>query len=354
MSLFPTCQKLTPNATLLYDCFPGLLTREAPSKWYTPIPPSTSCWQKFSGTDPITGFAPPTGAPFFAQDTGSTVAGYGMYVIDHTHPFPTQDQAGFDSVIGIGTENMSYRGVSMTALTTNHYNHVNGGFVNGVQSHFHIYRNVLAPGFADLSEICFDVVIALPDHAPLLDSTYKFRTLHDYKTKDDDYRPVIFIVRADAALAAEYKCDVGTIGWCLTIDNVNNGLPTMVEYVRMYNFDVPVPVDEYFNSRVYWQRSTSYADLETHEFKHIVTSSDRGEEVVFDVNAASIAQYNIDHPLACTNNYGWVKTNCINRGMGINSKPYNRLYLVSNYFGGKAGSDVKFKLARFTAWDGLP
>lgn len=65
MSLFPTLQRLSPKATLLYDCFPGLLTRETPNKWYPASPPSTSAWQKFSGTDPITGFAPPTGAPFF-------------------------------------------------------------------------------------------------------------------------------------------------------------------------------------------------------------------------------------------------------------------------------------------------
>jgi len=150
--MFPTLRKLTNNATITYDCFPGLLTRNSPSKFYPgtdPTPHSSVCWQVFSGTDPITGFAPPTASPLFGAQNGPFIGGYGIYLIDGSHPLPTADQAGFDSVIGVGTETVNYRGVDMTALTMNHYNHVSAGFVSNVQSHFMIQCNTSAVGWQD-------------------------------------------------------------------------------------------------------------------------------------------------------------------------------------------------------------
>jgi len=363
MSLFPTLQQIAPRATLLYDCFPGLLTRQTPSQFgYGSIVPPISayydtatppgpcpagnavvCWQRFTGTDPVTGFAYPNTAPLFAYN-GGTVEGFGMYVIDQYFGFTAADPvAAFPGVIGVTTETNTVRGVSMTTLKANHFNHVPSNYSSGIQSHFLLYRNINAVGFTDLDTGCVDTWIRLPDHSTLLNSSYKFRTFHDYKSSGD-FRYGIQLIYANATDAAAFHCDVGKIGVLFTADTGANGVGVpFVEFIRMKNFSIDVPLD-FFKSTMAWIRSTDYSDLTSGRFIYRIN-----DQTVFDVNPNSVAQYNIDHPLACTGNT--IPTNCINRHKGPNNNPWQRLFLVSNYFGGIGGKDVQFELARLRIWN---
>jgi len=361
MSMFPTLQKLAPNATLLYDCFPGLLTKQTPSQFVagSTVPPISAyyttatppgpcpagnavvCWQRFTGTDPITNFPYPSTSPLFAYN-GGAVEGFGMYVIDQYFGFTAADPvAAFPGVIGVTSETNTVRGVSMTTLKANHFNHVQNDYQSGVQSHFLLYRNTGAVGFADLDKCCVDTWIRLPDHSTLLNSSYKFRTFHDYKTSGD-FRYGIQLIYADATDAAAFHCDVGKIGFLFTADNQANGGLTPFEFIRMKSYSVDVPTD-FFKSTIYFDRAASFSDLTTGRFIYRVN-----DQTVFDVNVNSVAQYNIDHPLACTFNNP--DTDCVNRHMGQNSNPWQRLFLVSNYFGGVGGNDVQFELARLRIW----
>lgn len=374
MSLFPTLQKLAPKATLLYDCFPGLLTRQAPSQFdygrFDPLNPPVSpyydnatppgpcpagnavvCWQRFTGTDPITNFPYPSSAPLFAY-AGGVVEGFGMYVIDQYFGFDAADPvADFPNTIGVTTNTNVVRGSSMTTLKANHYNHVQNNFQAGVQSHFTLYRNTSATGFVDLDKCGIDAWIKIPDHSSLLNSSYKFRVIHDYKTVND-FRYVVHLIYADSNDAAAFGVPLGTIGIMVNADNNANGSLTLAEFVRMKWYPTTpseaVPTD-FFKSTVFWDRSTSYSDVDSGRFVYCIN-----DRVIIDVNADSVAQYNIDHPLSCTNNGGNPATNCVNRHMGVNSSPIQRMFLVSNYFGGIGGNDVQFDLARLQIWDDAP
>lgn len=361
MSLFPTLQKIAPRATLLYDCFPGLLTRQAPSQYAygasnaayyqrnggpCPNDAAVVCWQRFTGTDPVTGFVYPSFAPLFAY-AGGVVEGFGMYVIDQYFGMGNPgSQAGFDAAIGVTAESNTVRGASMTTLKANHYNHVQNNFQSGVQSHFMLYRNTGAGGFVDLDKCCIDTWIKIPDHASLLNSTYKFRAFHDYKTSGD-FRYVVHLIYADATDAAAFGVDVGTIGIMVNVDNNANGGLTFNEFVRMKYYPTDpadyIPID-FFKSTCYWDRSASYSDLDSGRFIYAIN-----DKIVIDINVDSVAQYNIDHPAACTGNSP--ATNCVNVHNGVNGNPFQRLFFVSNYFGGIGGNDVQFELARLSIWD---
>ena len=361
MGFFPTLKASKPRATLLYDCFPGLLTRQAPSQYAygasnapyyqrnggpCPNDAAVVCWQRFTGTDPVTGFVYPSVAPLFAYN-GGTVEGFGMYVIDQYFGLGNPgSQAGYAAVIGVAPNTNAVRGASMTTLHANHYNHVQNNFQSGVQSHFLLYRNTSAVGFVDLDKCCIDTWIKIPDHAGLLNSTYKFRALHDYKTTGD-FRYVVHLIYADATDAAAFGVSVGTIGIMVNIDNNANGGLTFNEAVRMKYYPTDpadaIPTD-FFKSTVFWDRSTSYSDLDSGRFIYAIN-----DRIIIDVNAASVAKYNIDHPAACTGNSP--ATNCVNRHMGVNGNAWQRLFLVSNYFGGIGGNDVQFDFARLQIWD---
>jgi len=363
MGLFPTLRKIAPKATLLYDCFPGLLTRQAPSQYAygasnaayyqrnggpCPNDAAVVCWQRFTGTDPVTGFVYPSTAPLFAY-AGGVVEGFGMYVIDQYFGLGNPgSQAGYDAVIGVAPNTNAVRGSSMTTLKANHYNHVQSNFQSGVQSHFMLHRNTSAVGFVDLDKCCIDAWIKIPDQSSQLNSSYKFRVIHDYKTVND-FRYVVHLIYADSTDASAFGVSLGTIGIMVNADNNANGSLSLTEFVRMKYFPKSpaeaIPTN-FFKSTVFWDRSTSYSDLDSGRFIYAIN-----DRVIIDVNAASVAQYNIDHPLACTNNGGNPATNCVNRHMGVNTSPIQRMFLVSNYFGGIGGNDVQFELARLQIWD---
>lgn len=367
MGLFPTLQKVAPKATLLYDCFPGLLTKQAPSQYAygasnasyyqrnggpCPNDYAVVCWQRFTGTDPVTGFAYPSFSPLFAY-AGGVVEGFGMYMIDQYFGYQNPgSSAGVDAVIERSSNTNIVRGSSMTTLRVNHFNHVQNDFQSGVQSHFTLYRNTGAVGFVDLDKFCMDSWIKIPDHSTLLSSTYKFRAIHDFKTVND-FRYVVHLIRADATDAAAFGVSAGTIGIMVNADNNANGSLPLTEFVRMKYYpktpEEAIPLD-FFKSTCYWDRSSSYSDLDSGRFIYRIN-----DRTVIDVNASSVASYNIAHPLSCTNNGpGNPATNCVNRHMGVNSSPWQRLFLVSNYFGGIGGNDVQFDLARLSLWDNAP
>lgn len=365
MGFFPTLKASKPKATLLYDCFPGLLTRQAPSQYAygasnapyyqrnggpCPNDAAVVCWQRFTGTDPITNFDYPSFAPLFAY-AGGTVEGFGMYVVDQYFGMGNPgSQAGYAAVIGVAADTNTVRGSSMTTLHANHYNHVQNNYQSGVQSHFMLYRNTRAVGFMDLDKCCIDTWIKIPDHAALLNSSNKHRAIHDYKTTDD-FRYVVSLTYADSADAAAFGVSLGTIGVMVNVDTNANGVGVpLTEFVRMKYFPKnpaeAIPTD-FFKSTVFWDRSTSYSDLASGRFIYAIN-----DRVIIDVNAASVAQYNIDHPAACTLNSP--ATNCVNRHKGPNGSPIQRMFLVSNYFGGIGGNDVQFELARLQIWDDAP
>lgn len=373
MSLFPTLQKLAPRATLLYDCFPGMLTKQAPSSfaygnmnigvgpissyYQSATPPgpcpdgaAVFCWQQFTGTDPITGFGYPSYSPLFAYTGSGSNKGFGAYLTDQYYGFGNPGtQAGVDASTGITTQTSTVRGVPMQTIKMNQYNHVQNGFQSGVQSHWVLYRDLLAPGFVDLMRCCIYQVVKFPDQSTLLSQTYKFRAIHEWKSFND-FRMGIMIIMADSTDAAEFRCDPGKLGFVIYVDN-NVSTSPQVEYIRMKNFDVDVPTD-FMESWWYWNRSANYSDLDTGRIVFKIKSPTVGEHIVFDVNVNSVAQYNIDHPLQCTNQP--VPSNCINRGMGVSGHAINRIFTTENYHGGVGGVDVQFELARLQFWDDAP
>lgn len=364
-ALFPTLQKATPKANLLYSCYPALLTKNAPSQfgygastaaYYQrnggPCPNDAAvvCWQRYTGTDPVTGFAYPTTSPIFAYN-GGVQEGFGMYVIDQYFGLGNPgSQSGVDASTGIATESATVRGVPLTTLKANQYNHVQNGYQSGVQSHFMIFRNTSAGGFVDLTKTCIEMWMKIPDQSTLLSTTYKFRTIHDFKTIGD-FRYGIQIIIADSTDAAAFGVAAGKLGWLFIADNAANGGLTQAEFIRVKNYSVPVPTD-YYKASIYWNRSASFSDLTTGRFVYKILTNAGLESTVFDITPTFIAQYNIDHPLACTNQA--VPSNCVNRHMGENSNPWQRLFLVSNYFGGVGGKDVQFNLAKLDIWDDAP
>lgn len=230
----------------------------------------------------------------------------------------------------------------MPVLHANHYSHFKNGYATEEQSHLMIYRNIFASGFADLQKACFDIWWKLPNQAALLNSTYKFRGIHDFKTVGD-FRYVVQVVRADSADAEAFHVEEGKLGFICSADNNANGSLTQIEFFRIKNYSVDVPLD-YFKSTIFWERAASYSDLDSGRFIFRVN-----DQTVFDVNPTSIAQYNIDHPLACTNQAA--PSNCVNRHMGINGSAWQRLFMITNYFGGIAGSDTEFYVAKLDISD---
>lgn len=350
----------TTPAILLYDAYPASLTKQnasqfvagAPSASYyvrnggpCPNDAAVVCWQRFTGTDPVTGFAYPSFSPLFAY-AGGVIEGFGMYAIDQYFGMGNPgSQAGYDAVIGVTTESNVVNGKTVSTIKTNHYNHVQNDFQSGVQSHFILYRNTSATGFIDLDTCNIDTWIRIPSQATLLNSTYKFRVIHDYKTSGD-FRYTVTLIYADATDAAAFGVAVGTIGVMVTADNSANGGLPFTEFIRMKSYSVSIPTD-FFKSTIYFNRATSYSDTTSGRFIYRIN-----DQTVFDINPNTIAQYNIDHPAACTGNS--IPTNCINRHMGINGNPLQRLFLVSNYFGGIGGNDVQFDLARLSIWNDAP
>lgn len=349
------------GATLLYDCFPGTLTINPPSQFVAgasnapyyvrnggPCPNDYAvvCWQRFTGTDARTGFVYPSTSPLFAYNGGS-IEGFGMYVTDQYYGMNNPgDTAGYNAVIGISQQTSTVRGSSIATLKANHYNHAQNGYQSGVQSHFMLYRDTAAVGFVDLSELHIDTWIKIPDQSSLLNSTYKFRVIHDYKTTGD-FRYVIQIIYADSADAAAFGVSVGTVGLMFTADNNAGGVSPFNEFIRMKSYSVNIPVESFFKSSCYWKRAANSSDISSGRFVYLVN-----DVVVFDVNVASVAAYNSAHPLACTGNSP--ATDCVNTHMGVNNNPWQRLFLVSNYFGGIGGNDVQFELARLRIWDKSP
>lgn len=371
MSLFPTLQQLAPKANLLYSCYPGTLTKQAPSQFaygasnapyyvrnggHCPNDTAVVAWQRFTGTDARTGFAYPDFSPIFAYAGGSN-EGFGMYIIDRYYGMgATEDQAAIDSVITIESLTETVRGVPLSVLHTNHLNHGYNGFSSLYldQSHFTIYRNTAAPGFVDLDTICFDLYMKVPDQLNCLDQTYRFRAIHDFKSTDD-FRYIIQFIVADATDAAAFGVTVGTLGLVFSVDNNANGSLDLIEYVRVKNYNVDIP-SGYFKATIYWNRAASFSDLTTGRFIYEIEDLDTGEKTtVFDINPTFIDQYNIDHPLACTNQKaGNPPLDCVNRHMGINGSPIQRMFLLANYTGGIVGSDTEFYLAKLDIWDDYP
>jgi len=382
MSIFPTLQKLAPKATLLYSSYPGSLTRSAPSQLdygnSTPPPPTdislyydtatppgacpagaaVVCWQRFTGTDSRTQFGNPTASPLFVYDGGS-IEGMGVYIIDRYRGFglPAADhQAAFDAVIGTATVTEKVRGIDLPVLHCNHYNKPYNDYndLYFVQSHYSLYRRTGAVGFVDLETVCFETIQKVPDQSTRLSQTYRFRVIHDYKTSGD-FRYAVSFIMANSQDAINFPgVTAGDIGFLFTADNNANGGLTQAEFVRMKNYDVVIPTG-YYKASLYWHRSTDYNDLTTGRFVYKITDLETGlEQVIFDINASSIAAYNIAHPLACTNNGGGPATNCVNRHKGINNSPWQRLFVMSNYSGGVSGQDTDFYLAKLDIWDDAP
>jgi len=373
MSLFPTLQRLSPKATLLYDCFPGMLTRQAPSQFgygrSNPLDPPVSsyydnatppgpcpagaavvCWQRFTGADPITEFDYPSFSPLFAIAGGSQ-EGFGAYITDQYFGLGNPgSQAGLDASTGITTTTNTVRGVPMQTLKMIQYNHVQNGFQGGVQSHFLMYRNIAAPGFVDLTTCCIEQITKIPDHSTLLSQTYRYRSLFEFKTTND-FRIGFMIIMANSADAYEFDVPAGKLGYMFFVDN-NLSTSPQVEYIRMKNFKLDALPTDFTKYSIYWHRAADYNDLTTGRIVVKIDSPSVGEHIIFDINAASVAQYNIDHPLQCTNQP--VPEDCVNRHMGVSGHPVQRIFQAANYHGGVGGVDVQFEIARLSYWSDAP
>ena len=309
-----------------------------------------ACHWAFSGTDTDTGFDPPVGAPL------SSSMFYGCYFIDATYGFSTNDHAGVSPLATVTTEDAVIRGVSCKALVLwtaapNITLKPNG---YGRQ----LWRELQRATTADLSRLTIQQDMRLPDLTTLLSTSHKKLTVFDVKT-EGDMRYLVTFIKADSTDAAKYVVPVGTIGWEIICDNNANGGLSFEEFFRItlypgcaaLNFDIPVPLHEWFGFRVYWKRSASYADETTGQFVlQIKRSTDTKWITVWDQNATTNATYNNLYPASATGNTPDIDNRNIH--MGVNGKKIHRIF--RGIYGNYEEYPVTVKIANEEFWSGLP
>jgi len=276
------------------------------------------CNNNITGIDTETNYGPPTGSPLWA-----TVL-YGVYFIDYYAGFNVagvadSTRAGVDTVAPITFETVTINGVSTTALCLtlkavdntvyNHASHV-VGYRQQLWGTF--YRNITTGGHEDLSVVSFSGFMWINDlsdkyYIPVSGSTgAKNRTtLIDWKagtaSNGGDYRVGVIAIAATTSEVTEFGAVKGQRGWEITLDNQANANPALTpshdEYVRFKTFTVPVPEAEWFEYDFYFKRGVDVSDTTTGRFVfRIKVPGDTEWTTVCDLTAASVAQYNIDHP----------------------------------------------------------
>lgn len=352
-------QKFSPNANLLFANNNSGITLGTPNRFS-----SADAWIPFEGTDTLTGFSVSDLAalPLAIRPIGgvsTNAGGYAVYAVGRaTNPsgdFPTADQAGFDNNFGASIAAQTVEGISLNCLNLRIKD---TGTVGGFQCQIwhHLYRDT-ALMTEDLFELCYDMVLTLPDFSSLTSSSGKVVTLWDIKSRgasagQGDQRDSFGIWRATNGYD-EYGAADGTIGFYVQSDSRGNTEVSPDEYYYRYkNFSVPVPVDEPFHLRIYRKRAATFEDLNAGRLRVEIRTASGAEHVLFDCTQGYADQWNVDHP-------NWSSVSQLTQpAMNVSKGKFGRLvqamYLPGVYFGGKANQDVTTKTGGFRLWDGYP
>ena len=353
-------QKFSPNANLLFATRFAGITLGTPDRFL-----SNAAWIPLTGTDTLTGYSVSglAGLPLAVRPiggVGTNQGGYAVYAIGTaTNPsgdFPTFDQAGFDNNFGAAIAAQTVEGISTNGLNLRVKD---TGTAAGFKTQIwhHLYRDLTVVGVADLFELCYEMVLTLPDFSSLTDSSSKLVTLWDIKSRgtgagEGDQRDSVGIWRSTNGYD-EYGAASGTIGWYCQSDSRGDTEVNPNEfYYRYKNFSVSVPVNEPFRLRIYRKRATTFDDLNTGRLRVEIKKADGSEYVLFDCTPGYADYWNELHP-----NWGLV-SQLTQPAMNVSKGKFGRLvqaiYLPGVYFGGKANQDVTTKTAGFNLWDGYP
>lgn len=353
-------QKFSPNANLLFATnFEGIALG-TPNRFS-----SAGAWIPLEGTDTLTGFSVSDLAalPLAVRPIGgvsSNQGGYAVYAVGRgTSPsgdFPTFDQAGFDNNFGAAIAAQTVEGISTNGLNLRVKD---TGTAAGFQTQIwhHLYRDLTVVGVADLFELCYEMVLTLPDFSSLTDSSSKVVALWDIKSRgtgagQGDQRDVFGITRSTNGYD-EYGAPSGTIGWYCQSDSKGDTEVAPDEfYYRYKNFSVSVPINEPFKLRIYRKRAANFSDLDSGRLRIEIKKADGSEAVLFDCTPGYADYWNTLHP-------NWSSVSQLTQpAMNVSKGKFGRLvqamYLPGVYFGGKANQDVTTKTGGFRLWDGYP
>lgn len=366
MSLFPTLQKLNPNANLLLAAnFDGFVI-ENPDTFA-----GGSVWRHFSGSDVATGFdlADIAALPLGCEPPGGGITGnggFGFYLTNGVPPggYSPQDINGVNAIFPVTQSTRVLRGVN---LNTVKIRCTNTGAASGflTQGWCAIYRNLSKASIADLSEMCIEFYMVLPNLPNLFDTTNRYCAIVDLKAgsgSGGEDRALLGVMMSNGgqphggSWRDEDAVDPGTLMFYAQGDNRANLSPdiTAEEYYRIKNPDVTVPIGEPFHIRLYRKRGLSYADRDTHRLRVELTKQDGSHYVLFDIHKQSLAEwsarYPYQSPLGASPAGGWPARNI---GMGPNGYKLQRI-LTGMYFGGKANQDVEVEIGALRLWDAYP
>jgi len=262
------------------------------------------CDIPINGTDTETGFEKPTGSPLYA-----TVQ-YGVYVIDYYTGFVTNDWSGVNAISTIAFETVTIDGAETEALSLTYkavpdavYSSTihAGGFA---QQLWYMFRRNLSLA-QNITSSSFGFHFWINDLSDKFSSTRNrtsiFETKTGHPTKGGSLRHSLVIIYANEADAAEFGVDPGTKGWEAAIDNDANSVSpvlTKEDFIRMKNFTIPVPQEEWFEVDVYRKLGSFYSDLTSGRFTIEVKIAGVWY-TLFDIYSTTVAQYEIDHPLQC-------------------------------------------------------
>ncbi|WP_292992666.1 hypothetical protein [Nitrosomonas sp.] len=309
-----------------------------------PVGRNYTCSLKFAGEDAETGFALPTGAPFYASEN----TGFGVQDINWMDGYPTNDTAGVATSIGTTFESVVINDVITTAFVLEQKKPVAKldsvvGYKKQQWAMMQRDQNRVG-GLPDIPKLRIKYKLWVNDLSTKLSVTNRRVNPLEMKTITD-FRYAVSFIKANAADAADPANGgvlEGTVGWELLVDNKANSLPVAPEFLRWKNFTVPVPYEQFFTFETYWQRSASYADETTGRFLlRVILPGETEYTTVFDMNAETVSAYNL----------AW-GTSYVNRHMGIEGSPVHRIFFFGIY-GKFEWVAMKFKCAMLKFLDSL-
>lgn len=267
------------------------------------------CDIPLNGNDAETGFAKPTGAPLYAS------VKYGVYVIDYYTGFVTNDMAGINAIAPVALVPVTIRGVPTTALSLTFkavpdavynasiHNGTTGSNGFAQQIWYTVQRSFASSSELNPVGISFDFWVN--NFTGKYAETRRRTTFFDCKSNTSAHggslRRACALIYANAADAAEFGVDVGTVGFEIIIDNdanytASSGITIKEEFIRFKNYSITIPEESFFKFEAYWKFGSSYSDTTTGRFI-VRIDTGTGWQTVADVYSTNVAAYEADHAL---------------------------------------------------------
>lgn len=294
-----------------------------------------ACSFQFTGSDSVTGFSTPTGAPLYALSTvGGGGPGFGVFNNNRNSggwDYPANTKAGVATLFTHDIVDTTVRGVATKALQLK-FLAPGGASEFYQQAWLQIYRNV--SGNPDLPESTTRFEIKLPDLSTVLPYTpYNGRLIVlDYKSSGD-FRYLLQVTRYG----------VSSYRWQFEIDN-NANVTSGTTWCFMLNSTETVPQNENFTVDFSFKRANAYATVSgVNAGKARVRIRRESDSVttwrtLFDASESGIAAYNAING-----------SSNINRHMGINTSKMQRLFHGS--YSRKLNADCAVEIAHFRMFD---